>query len=98
MNMPTLPTDNLYKFMALSGTLILLLSLYLPSEYLIKLSDKNDAINSKIFTINAEIKYNMHRLSLIESIFKNSDNPKNTKNKLYIHYSQSEIKVTLPLQ
>lgn len=30
MNIPSLPTDNLYKFMALSGLLVLILSAYYP--------------------------------------------------------------------
>ncbi len=30
MNIPNLPTDNLYKFMALSGLFIFILSMFYP--------------------------------------------------------------------
>lgn len=43
MNIPSLPTDNLYKFLALSGLLILAISLFYPqhkkTELLLKRND-----------------------------------------------------------
>lgn len=44
MELPNLPTDNLYKFMALSGLIILLSDLFIPGYAVYKLNIKNESL------------------------------------------------------
>ena len=44
---PKLPTDNLYKFVAIAGLVALMASIFLPAQYI-------DKINSEIYQIAVE--------------------------------------------
>jgi hypothetical protein len=93
MNIPIPPTDNLYKFAALSGTVIFILSIYLPMEYINKLDARTEAYKMKLFALTAEIKLNEARVSKLESIGKNENKiTAKDKNKLNIVYTDSDIK------
>jgi|GEM_PF-4776395 len=97
MNLPTLPTDNLYKFLALSGTIIFILSFYFPADYADKLNDKNEAINLKMATLEVDVDYKSKKVRKLKEIIDNTIKYKGGKqrldaNKMAIYYSQSEIK------
>jgi len=55
--LPNPPTDNLYKYCALVGTIILILSLYFPSRLLYEMGEKSDAIGFKIEVTKLEAEY-----------------------------------------
>ena len=53
---PNLPTDNLYKFMALAGVSIVVLSTVLFSIQLSAMSEKTDQLTLEIASLEAETK------------------------------------------
>jgi hypothetical protein len=54
MNIPNLPTDNLYKFMALSGLLILILSISYPTYHTLELEKQRMMISGEIEILKSE--------------------------------------------
>ena len=70
MNIPNLPTDNLYKFKFLSGILILIFTcyIYVTQMYVIILNIDNAEVNEVKYKINKEIITRNYRL--IESEIK----------------------------
>lgn len=97
MEIPTPPTDNLYKFMAISGLLSLAACLYFPLTYQIKLYD--EVINDKqtaALTLE-DTKYLRDKMDFLQEIVTNSILSKQGKyieptNAITLHYSDSEIK------
>jgi exopolysaccharide biosynthesis protein len=55
MNIPNLPTDNLYKFMALSGLFILILSVVYPLYRENELTQRLLALEGEIEVLNVDI-------------------------------------------
>jgi hypothetical protein len=97
MNLPSLPTDNLYKFQALSGTVLIVLSFYLPSQFAERLSEKYESITLKIATLSADSNFKKRKVEKLTRIIDNTiaaQNNKNVadKNKIELHYSETEIK------
>ena len=71
MNIPNLPTDNLYKFMALSGTLMLIIFLIYPLIITNKINDEITAIETEL----GELEFNKNTLNekvtvLMEAVVK----------------------------
>ena len=100
MNIPSIPTDNLYKFLALSGTVIVLLSIYMAET---KINEVEDAIldESEMIKILA-VKYAAleKRTDEIKSIIENSilrqkGLYKKDLGKLELEYSSLELKELL---
>ena len=60
MNIPNLPTDNLYKFMALSGVILLVASVFFPLNLISKLNEEIVIYNGEIqkFNIGREVSIN----------------------------------------
>jgi len=77
MNVPSLPTDNLYKFMAIFGLLILLTSTYV----LIKETDKINTFNSEVIGVSDKLESFLIRVdstrNLRRQLMKDSLNYKN---------------------
>lgn len=55
MNIPNLPTDNLYKFMALSGLLILILSIAYPTYRTLELEQQRQMIRGEIKILEGDV-------------------------------------------
>jgi len=97
MNIPIPPTDNLYKFEALVGTIIVFASLYFPRVLLIKLDEEVDAATIKIGTAEAELKFATRKEATISKILDNAVAPKKSISefdgkKVVLEYSESELK------
>jgi len=57
MNLPTLPTDNLYKFMALSGLAIAVFSVFLPLTRMSEIRLNMLEIETQLEVLEIEVKY-----------------------------------------
>jgi hypothetical protein len=95
--LPNPPTDNIYKFCALAGTVILILSFYFPLESYYNACEKFDTVESKQEVIIIELDYLKKKVDSTKKIIDNSIAEQNEvrivdKNKLTIRYSESEIK------
>ena len=65
MNLPTFPTDNLYKFLAISGLFIVIFSLVYPRTRLSEITQKTIELETKEKILNiksAELTYEMAEL------------------------------------
>ena len=60
MNLPSLPTDNLYKFLALSGLFIVLFSFIFPMKRIGELKLKTLEIETQSEVLNIEIDFLKH--------------------------------------
>lgn len=54
MNLPSLPTDNLYKFCALSGVVLLLFGATFPVQKLFETQDNLDRVETEIAILGAQ--------------------------------------------
>lgn len=84
MNIPNIPTDNLYKFIALSGIIIVLLSIYIPKVKIAEVTDKIiDAKESKLILVvkvnNLESQVDRFKDKFGPSIKENKENNKELK-------------------
>jgi hypothetical protein len=100
MNIPSIPTDNLYKFSALIGTIIVFLSLYVPYILSSELSKQISYLELKVKTSEAESDYFGDKVRAVEKIIDNSIAAqkgirKHDPNKLELNYSENELKVFL---
>lgn len=100
MHIPTPPTDSLYKFCALVGTVGAVVSLYLPTQMAWELSEKSATVERDVKAANEESAFVRRRLARTEKIIDNSiarekglrrDDP----NKLKLNYSEAELKALL---
>ncbi|MBI3585128.1 MAG: hypothetical protein HY096_14420 [Nitrospinae bacterium] len=57
MNLPNLPTDNLYKFIALSGLLISILTIILPIKINYDIRLKDLTIKKELAILNIELNF-----------------------------------------
>lgn len=57
MNLPTLPTDNLYKFLALSGLVIALFSSIFPSMRISEIKQKSIEVETQIELLGIDTGY-----------------------------------------
>jgi hypothetical protein len=57
MNLPSLPTDNLYKFLALSGLVIVLFSFIFPMKRIGEIELKSLEIKTQVEVLKIEIDY-----------------------------------------
>ena len=57
MNLPSLPTDNLYKFLALSGLVIVLFSFIFPMKRIGELKLKSLEIKTQAEVLRIEVDY-----------------------------------------
>jgi hypothetical protein len=97
MEIPTPPTDNLYKFMAISGLLLLAASIYFPFSLQIKLNDQTLDNLESFNTANADLDYYGEKVNFLNEIITNSiqeqeGKSKDDKSKVTLVYSQSEVK------
>lgn len=54
MTIPNLPTDNLYKFLALSGVLLIVLALIMPRFTINRLDEESDKIEAELLILELE--------------------------------------------
>lgn len=79
MNIPNLPTDNLYKFIALTGVLLLLISIFYPEYQRIKIRDEITHYNGEIKKLNIESNKSNSKLKDIKEQVEKLDSISNTK-------------------
>jgi hypothetical protein len=97
MEMPTLPTDNLYKFMAIAGLLLLAGTMYFPTVLQIQLTDQEIQNKETAQILAADVEYTHSKIDEINKIIDNSILEREGKfvaktNRLNLSYSESEIK------
>jgi hypothetical protein len=97
MNIPIPPTDNIYKYCAIVGTLIVIFSLYVPYLIMKEYREKSSSINLKIASINAEQYIFEIRIKALEELTENGILLQKNKfrfdtAKFNIPYSWNEIK------
>lgn len=100
MNIPNIPTDNFYKFIALSGTIIVLVTLYTSITKVSEVEDKLIEAEEIVKTIAVKIESLNRKVSFIDSIIENSDMKQNDKifkhvGKIELEYSPLEMKELL---
>lgn len=59
MSIPSLPTDNLYKFVALSGVLIFIILSYIVVNFISDSQNRVDTLNMEIVIYNSRYKNNL---------------------------------------
>ncbi|MBN2383592.1 hypothetical protein JXQ70_12000 [bacterium] len=84
MNIPNVPTDNLYKFLALSGTIIVILSLYFPKIKEAEFRDRLIDIKENISILDSKIKDCNSQLEMLKKAVntKNIDSQEIDKDKI----------------
>lgn len=97
MNLPIPPTDNLYKFAALLGSIIIFSSLYFPYTLMSKVREKTDFVTLKIATTNQEAEFTKLKIVKVKEILENSialqkGALKHDSNKFTLSYSETELK------
>jgi hypothetical protein len=97
LRMPYPPTDSLYKFCALAGTIILLGALYVPRQFVKRLEDEVDTLVLQAATLEIESQHVLSSLESIEEILSNSVAEQKGEyvhdpDKLELHYSEDELK------
>lgn len=56
MNLQSVPTDNLYKFMAVSGLVLLIFSSYFPITQIRQLEGRSDELELELTALEVEMK------------------------------------------
>ena len=97
MTIPNFPIDNLYKFSALVGTIIIIGSLYIPYILRSEVDKQILLVNLKMKTSRLEIEYTNQKIDDIRRIIDNSieiqkGEYKRDLNKLELSYSEKELK------
>ena len=95
--MPTLPTDNLYKFMAIAGLLLFAATMYFPTMLQIQLDDQLIQNDESAKILAADLEFTEYKIAAMEQIITNSilqqeGKYTNPTNKMILSYSESEIK------
>jgi len=73
MKIPNLPTDNLYKFIALTGVFLFVISIFYPEYELRKIRDEIIQFNGEVILLNYEKENAKLKLEQIESEIKRLD-------------------------
>jgi hypothetical protein len=97
MEMPTLPTDNLYKFMAIAGLLLFAATMYFPAMLQIQLDDQLIQNNESANALAADLEFTQIKIArtkqiVTNSIFQQEGKYTHSTDKLTLSYSESEIK------
>ena len=95
--LPQPPTDNLYKFMAIAGLVLLATSVYFPLVLANRLEDQLSQNDESMNVLYADLKYLQSKVEQESRIITNSilmQNGKYTKstNQLELLYSDDELK------
>jgi len=97
VTLPNLPTDNLYKFLALAGTVIVILSVYFVETKLAEVNDRILDTEEEQSLITERLELLQHKVKEFEQIVdsaiaRQADNWRRDTNKVHLRYSESEIK------
>jgi cell division protein FtsB len=97
VNLPQFPTDNLYKFIALSGVAIIILSMYFPNMLALQYYEADAKLDLEIHKAKAELDFSKKEVKTLEQIVDNYNFGKTEENsrlegKLSLFYSREEIK------
>lgn len=97
MNIPNLPTDNLYKFLSLAGIVVVIMAVYFTVTKVSEVSDKIMDVQEGQDIVSENIKSLERLVELLEKIVDNSiaelkGERKKDDKKLELVYSESEIK------
>jgi len=96
MNLSTIPTDNLYKFCAIFGSISLYISVIgLPILLEDQFLQKQFSTEHQIAEVTAELEGTQNEIKVMQEIIKNYQNPKKDTSKLEVDYSNEEIKAML---
>ena len=99
-DLPQPPTDNLYKFCALTGTIIVILSILLPARLAISFIDELDQLTRRLSIAKVEVDYSGRKIRRLDRLIQNSINDQKSelpdpKDHLVLKYSDDEIKELL---
>ena len=91
------PTDSLYKFSAIVGTILMVLSIYVPMRFYDDLIKQISEATRKLKINEIEIKYWGHKVAQLEklrddAIAMTKKGHKLDPNKVHLYYSEAEIK------
>lgn len=94
---PQPPTDNLYKFMAISGLLMLAAVVYFPFRFEMFLMDKAETTQMDIAVEKADQEFEKNKIDILSNIVSTSisiqkGTYKNSVDKFPLVYSNDEIK------
>jgi hypothetical protein len=97
ISFPSLPTDNLYKFLALSGTAIVLATMYLITTWTLTVWDHATEALEAVELSTARLESAKRKLDLFGTLIDNSiadrnGTRKHDPSKLELTYSDDEIK------
>lgn len=97
MNFPIPPTDNIYKFAALSGTIVLIMSVYLPILLVVELEERMLSLQLRTVETDADLVYFENKSNRLNSLIENSiERQKGERSddvdKLSVFYSEDELK------
>ena len=79
MNLPLLPTDNLYKFMSLAGAVIIILSVIYPIIQIEELQHRIVSLNGEEKILDQEIEFIKHDVKFLEKNINILEKKKNQK-------------------
>ena len=68
MNIPSLPTDNLYKFMAIVGVIITVLSFLIPARYMLSLQNEIIELETEIGVLLVKSEYYKENVQNIDQL------------------------------
>ena len=72
MELPTPPTDNLYKFMAIAGLLVFAASIYFPFQFAFRIHDEVMQCEESLAVLQADVDYTIEKKREIDSIIHNT--------------------------
>ena len=72
MELPTPPTDNLYKFMAIAGLLVFAASIYFPFQFAFRIHDEVMQCEESMAVLQADVDYTIEKKREIDSIIHNT--------------------------
>jgi hypothetical protein len=91
------PTDNLYKFCALLGSIMVILAFYYPIKNIIAINEKMDACDLMLDKSEVNVKFLNGKADILKEIVKNGiaeqmGKFKQDSTKFNIEYTEDEIK------
>ena len=95
--LPSPPTDNLYKFCAIMGIVIVTVSVLFPGKEFLILFSKVQDLNRQVAVAAVEVEMNGRKLRSLLKLIENTVREQNdgivvSKDKLILRYSEEEIK------
>ncbi len=98
MTIPSLPYDSFYKFLFISGIILIITALYLRNDFVIKIPDttaKIDSItqNYRMIRLNSSFKKSMDSVLDLQNVKSTSKNSTNDASEIKLKYKSDSIKI-----